>query len=252
MIITVLGSGTAAPSLKRSQASVWVRTGELNMLLDAGSGCLKRLMEAGGDIHDIDAVFLSHFHPDHSAELVSFLFSLKYGGSNKNKKIYLMGGPGINEFFSGLKNVYGHWIDNDNNLEIIEFDNFCRGSLKFGDIIIETCPVVHRPESIALRLTCENKKSFVYSGDMDLTEHFENFIKNCNILLIESAMPDDKKVEGHLTPEIAAGYAKKGCVEEMILTHLYPECNTNDFLNRAENIFKGEIKTAYDLMEIKL
>ncbi|MGM0418205.1 MAG: MBL fold metallo-hydrolase [Thermodesulfobacteriota bacterium] len=252
MIVTVLGSGTAAPSLKRSQSSVWVRTDKLNMFLDTGSGCLKRLMEAGGDINDIDAVFLSHFHPDHSAELVSFLFSIKYGGLNKNKKLYIMGGTGVKEFFSGLKNVYGHWINNDNNLEIIEFDNSCRGSLKFGNIIIETFPVVHRPESLAVKLTNENKKSFVYSGDMDLTENFEDFIKDCSILLIEAAMPDDRKVDGHLTPKLAAGYAKKGCAGKMILTHLYPECETKDFITEAGNIFKGEIKTAYDLMEIKL
>ncbi len=78
MVVTILGSGTCVPSLKRSSCSVLVETGEKKLLFDIGPGTMRRLLEADTTIFDISYLFLSHFHPDHSGELVPFLFSTKY------------------------------------------------------------------------------------------------------------------------------------------------------------------------------
>lgn len=253
MIITILGSGTCVFSLERASSSILLESEKANLLLDAGTGCSRRLLEKDFDIAMLDGIYFSHFHPDHSSELVPILFSLKYGQAVKSKKsFYLMGGPGFKKFFKKLQNVYGHWIDLDERIEIIEFGENHGSKFEFYDINLETFSVNHRPESIALRVWDKRGKNFVYSGDMDITEGFEFFIENCNLLIIESAMPDNAKVDGHLTPSLAAEIALKGNAEKLILTHFYPQCTTNDFLKEAEKIFNNKITLAYDLMEIKL
>ncbi|MDY0361530.1 MAG: ribonuclease Z [Desulforegulaceae bacterium] len=253
MKITILGSGSCVFSLKRAASSILVETEKINLLVDAGTGCTRRLLEKGFKIETLDGIFLSHFHIDHSSELVPILFSLKYGNySNLKEKFFLMGGPGLNDFYEKLKIVYGHWIDLDGKIEILEFEKINSPKIEFYDIDIETFHVNHRPESLALKILDKKNKIFVYSGDMDLTPGFEIFINNCDLLVIESAMPDNLKVEGHLTPVLAAGIGLKGNVKELILTHFYPQCEKDDFLINADKIFKGNIKLAKDLMEIKL
>ena len=46
-----------------------------SLLLDAGPGTMRRLLEAGTTLSNLSFIFLSHFHPDHSGELVPFLFA---------------------------------------------------------------------------------------------------------------------------------------------------------------------------------
>ena len=72
--VTILGSGTCVPSLKRSSCSVLMKAGDNILLFDSGAGTMRRLLEAGIEIYDVSFVFFSHFHPDHTGELASFLF----------------------------------------------------------------------------------------------------------------------------------------------------------------------------------
>lgn len=249
MIITILGSGTCVPSLERSASCIWVRSGNTRILIDAGIGCTRRLLEAGGHIKDLDGIFLTHFHPDHSAELVPILFSLKYSGFIADKKITLTGGYGFKSFCLGLSGVYGKWIDCSGYLDIKELKP---QSFEFGDFVIETFHVEHRPESLAYKITDKSGHSFVFSGDMDLTSGFEDFCKGTDILIMEASTPDNMKVKGHITPFIAAETAGASGCKKLILTHFYPQCDVKDFLDNARKIYKEEIILAKDLMEIRL
>ena len=78
MKITVLGSGSCVPSLNRSSCSVLIQIDATLLLFDSGAGTMRRLLEAGVTIDKISYLFYSHLHPDHSGELVPFLFATKY------------------------------------------------------------------------------------------------------------------------------------------------------------------------------
>lgn len=253
MQIRILGSGTCVPSLKRYSSSIWVKTEKREFLLDTGNGCVKRLMEAGGDLSSIDTIFLSHFHPDHCADLISILFSLKYGSvTTTYENLLLMGGKGIAEFYNGLGKVFGHWIDCNGKIDLHEFHVEKRDYLDLDDLKIETFPVEHRPESIALKITDNNNKTFVYSGDMDITPSFNEFCKDADVLVIDSATPHHLKKDGHLTPKIAGETAKSAGVKKLVLTHFYPEAEYFDMKKEAQEVFDGEVVLAYDLMEMNL
>ncbi|HUV51176.1 MAG TPA: ribonuclease Z [Anaerolineae bacterium] len=252
--MTILGSGTCVPSLKRSSCSVLMETGGTKLLFDCGPGTMRRLLEAGTKIFDISFIFFSHLHPDHTGELVSFLFATKYPEIERRQKpLTIVAGSGFSEFYTRLKNVYGEWIElKPGLLNIVEMDNKAKDSIDFGDFTVKSIPVEHSDESIAYRITGSGGKSVVYSGDTDFSDNLVTLAKNADILICESALPDELKVAGHLTPSLAGRIARQANVKKLVLTHFYPECDQVDIEKQCRKTWPGPLILAEDMMKIEL
>ncbi|OQY57866.1 MAG: MBL fold metallo-hydrolase [Desulfobacteraceae bacterium 4572_88] len=250
--VTILGSGTCVPSLRRSACAVLMETGGTKLLLDCGPGTMRRLLEAGVAIFDISFVFLSHFHPDHSGELASFLFSNKCAdGNRRDTPLTIIAGRGFSHFYEGLKGAYGHWIAlSPELLNIIELDKLGNDGQSFGDFTLESAPMVHNPESLAYRITSSDGMSVVYSGDTDVSENLVTLAREADILICESALPDALKVSGHLTPSLAGEIASRAGVGKLVLTHFYPECDAADIEAECRKTYAGPLFLAEDLMRI--
>jgi len=251
--VTILGSGTCVPSLKRSSCSVLIETGDAKLLFDSGPGTMRRLLETGTTIYNISHLFYSHFHPDHTAELVPFLFATKYPANNNRKEaLTIIGGIGMLKFYNALRQVYGQWIElMPDLLNIIELDIQSADTRKFDHFLLETAPVEHNPESIAYRVTSSSGKSVVYSGDTEFSENLVDLSQNADLLICESAFPDDSRVKGHLTPSLAGSLAARAHVRKLVLTHLYPECDKVDIKKECRKTYTGPLVVAEDLLKIK-
>ena len=70
--LQVLGSGGPIADDARASSSylVWV-DGESRVLVDAGGGAFVRFGEAGAKFSELDIIAISHFHTDHSADLIT-------------------------------------------------------------------------------------------------------------------------------------------------------------------------------------
>jgi ribonuclease BN (tRNA processing enzyme) len=252
--VTILGSGTCVPSLARSASSVLVEIGATKLLLDSGPGTMHRLLHAGVEVFDIDAIFYSHFHPDHTGELVSFIFANKYPDSSRRRKLLTMGGgKGFDRFFGGLQSVYGDWMKlPDGMMRNIEFDNQGPDHKEFTSFRLETMPMMHRQESIGYRIINSAGDAVVYSGDTDITENLVSLAQGADLLICESAMPDELKTPGHLTPSLAGEMAAHANVKMLVLTHLYPECDRVDLTAQCRKTYTGPLRIAEDLLKIEL
>ena len=252
--VTILGSGTCVPSLERSSCSILIETGHTKLLFDAGPGTMRRLLEAGVTIFDISYIFFSHFHPDHTGELVSFLFSTKYPDENRRPApLTIAAGKGFLNFYGRLKKAYGQWIElAPDALNIVELDNQARDCRRFEAFTVESLPVAHNDESIAFRVADLHGKSIVYSGDTDFCDNLVILARNADLFICESALPDGLKAPGHLTPSLAGEVAKRANVGQLILTHFYPECQKVDIEKECRQTYPGQLKLAADLMQIKL
>jgi ribonuclease BN (tRNA processing enzyme) len=252
--VTILGSGTCVPSLRRSSCSVLMQVGTSKLLFDSGPGTMRRLLEAHTTIFEISHIFYSHFHPDHSGEFAAFIFASKYpDSSRRTTPLTVAGGWGFMDFYTGLKTAYGHWIElAPRQLTIIEFDIRRTDSRRFEDFTIETAPVAHNPESIAFRLTGSDGCSAVYTGDTDYSETIIDLAKNTDLLVCECALPDRYRVKGHLTPSLAGDLATKAGVHRLVLTHFYPQCDLEDIAAECRKTYAGPLILAEDLMQIKI
>ena len=252
--VTILGSGTCVPSLKRSSCSVLMKVGTSKLLFDSGPGTMRRLLEAHTTIFEISHIFYSHLHPDHSGEFVPFLFATKYPENNRRTTpLTVAGGWGFLDFYEALKTVYGRWVElAPQQMNIIEFDNQRTDSRQFENFTVKTAPVAHNPESIAYRVTGPGGYSVVYTGDTDYSETIIDLAKNTDLLICECALPDRFRAKGHLTPSLAGDLATKAGVRQLVLTHFYPQCDNEDIAAECRKTFSGPLILAEDLMQLEV
>ena len=92
----------------------------------------------------------------------------------------------------------------------------------------------------------------VYSGDTDVCENLVTLARDADVLICESALPDELKVPGHLTPSLAGQIASQAGVRKLVLTHFYPECNAVDVAEQCRKTYPGPLVLAEDLLEIRL
>lgn len=252
--ITILGSGTCVPSLKRGSPSILIQTGDNNILLDLGAGTIRRLLETGITITEVTHLFFTHFHPDHTGEFVSFLFATKYPETYGRKIPFIVaGGRGMKDFFHGLREVYGHWIELEPGImELMEFGHDRSGHFDFGSFDVQALPMKHIESSIGFRIMFPDGISVVYTGDTDFCENAITIAGGADILICESALPDELKIPGHLTPSLAGKIATQADVKQLVLTHFYPECDSADIEAQCRKTYDGPLILAQDLMEIKV
>ncbi len=249
MEITFLGTGTATPDLKRNASGLAIHCGDLWLIVDIGPGTLRRMCEAGIDYRWIDAILITHFHADHTADLAPFLFASNYAYGPYRKEPFTIVGPrGLEQFYHALTTAYGHWIvPREERLIIRELDILVRDTIVLNGVEVVSVPSIHSGPCLSYRFTY-GASVLTVSGDTDYSEGLIELAGGSNTLICECSMPDGMKVDGHLTPSEAGMTAGAANVQKLVLTHFYPPCEEIDVKAQASAFFKGEIIVAEDLM----
>jgi ribonuclease BN (tRNA processing enzyme) len=244
--ITVVGSGTVVPRLKRRQSCVVVETGGETLVFDLGSGAVRGMLHADLDPFAVDRIFFTHFHPDHTVDVVPLLFSIKYGAQEERTRPLYVTGPGpFGIFWASVTDVWGEFMMGDYPTEVSGLPLECTSPLGLPGCRLSWAPAKHRPESIAYRLDGEGG-AFVYTGDTDYSESVVRLARGARTLLVECSFPDDSPVPGHLTPSSAARIASEAGVERVVLTHIYPASDELDLAAKVRRRYDGEVIVAED------
>lgn len=217
MKVKLLGTGTCVPSLHRGSSSYLVQTQDFNILVDVGPSVVRRLLEYGFTTRDVDIIILTHFHVDHTADFSTFLFASNYDVEPRTKRLVVVAGTGLREFYKGLLAVYP-WLD-PKSYEI-SFHEMPEGSFKEGGLILTTAPMIHNDESIGVRI--DEQKSVAFSGDTDYTQNLIELAREIDLLIVECSFPD-KKANGHLNLATLHKVVDQAKPKRVILSHLYPD-----------------------------
>lgn len=237
------------PSERRGAPGFLLKAGGRAVAIDMGSGCLQKMLRTGVDYLNLDAIVLTHLHPDHVSDLLPFLFACKYSLAPRTKDLYLLGGKGLREYYDGLRSLYGHWVKADTyRLHIQEAPG---GKRSLFDLSLFTLPLPHTRSSIGLRFEGEGKVLCV-SGDTDYCEELVELARGADLLVLECSFPDERKVQGHLTPSLCGRVAREAGAKRLVLTHLYPPCDEGDILSPCRREFGGEVLVAEDMMSLAL
>jgi ribonuclease BN (tRNA processing enzyme) len=217
MKLTILGTGTSTPSLKRGSPSYLLTTRKQKILVDIGPAVVRRLLECGYSVSDIDVIVVTHFHVDHTADLSTFLFACNYGEEARTRPLTIIGGPGIRGFYSGLKKIYRWIVPKSYELSIISMK---RGMLQLDDITVEAYPVKHNRESIGVRIS--EKKTVAFTGDAAYSKDLVKLAAGADLLVAECSFPF-RTVKGHLNLDALDSVVREAKPKRVILTHLDPE-----------------------------
>jgi ribonuclease BN (tRNA processing enzyme) len=217
MKVTVLGTGTSVPSLRRNSSSYLVVTERQKTLVDIGPSVVRRLLEFGYTTNDIDLIVLTHFHVDHTADLSTFLFASNYSMEPRIKPLTIIGGPGIHNFYRSLLKAYRWLIPKTYELTI---RNILKNVLQVADILVKTVTVNHNRESIAVSI--EEGKRAVFSGDTDYSKNLVKLASGADLLITECSFPETK-LKGHMNLKMLEKVVREAQPKKVILSHLYPE-----------------------------
>jgi ribonuclease BN (tRNA processing enzyme) len=242
MKFTVLGSGTGVPSLERSSPAYLLQANGQEILIDCGSGALKQLLQAGTSHSAIDAVFLTHTHPDHIGDLAPLIHGLKCTPNfRREKSLQLFGPPGFKQFYKERVATVAlppkHFT-----VEVSEAES----AFYYLELRVITTPVTHSEQFISIAYRFEaNGHSIVFSGDSDFDVRLTRLASAADLLVIDASFPDALKVPGHLSAGECGQIAAEAGVKRMWLSHLYP-------VEAAQDARLGEAKARCPETEVRL
>jgi len=254
MNVTILGSGTSVPLADRASPSVAISIEERFILMDIGPGTMRQLAIAGLEYQDIDYIVISHFHPDHTADLIHFFFATRYPPVLEEREPFTIVAPkGFDQFLDLLKKPYGRWLDlPDRLMNIEELKTGQKDAREFDGFRIHSAPVNHTPQSLGFRIEDRAGKSIAYSGDTGYCEGIVDLARDVDLLILECSFPDEETIPGHLTPSEAGDIAARAGAKKLVLTHFYPEILTTDIEAQCRKTFQGDLVLATDLMSLSV
>ena len=187
----------------------------LNLHLDPGPGALVYSIDEGLDPQKLDAIFVSHCHPDHYTDAEVLIEAMTRGTTRKHgilaaAKSVLNGSstcePSISRYHQQMP---------EKKIEALP-------NLKFqvGNLNISVTEARHTdPDAVGFRFETQFG-DFAYTSD---TEYFEDMVKyyeDVRLLMLCVMRPAGKPWKGHMTTDDAMRIVEATHPEQAVLTHL--------------------------------
>jgi len=258
--VIILGSGSIIPTRNRFASSIYVDTGSHKILLDCGPGTIEKMRHADINPWLIDGVLLTHFHIDHSSDLLPFLKLRAYDEDGKiaanTTTIRIYGPRGLTNFLEQTidHNKYYNYLSN-----VIKYHSYTKicemveNDVKDHDgLKIVSRPVKHS-SGIMYRLEVKNKV-LVFSGDTAFDPNIVEAAKNADLLIHECSFPKNCLIGEHTSEDDLSQIVSLAKPRILVITHLYPAWSGReaDLVNKVAEKFKCRIYIAHDLLEIRL
>lgn len=211
--VTVLGSSAMYATRERACSGYLLEVGGRHVWLDAGAGTWRNLIEHI-DYQDIDAVILTHQHPDHTSDVFQAFHARNYGGETPLPVIPLWApGPTI----AALRAF------NDSIDESFEMNKVVDGgSIDYASATFSFTLMAHPVETLGVRVEAEDAV-FAYSADSGTSADFESLAASADLFVCEATFQDsDEEWTGHMSASQAAGVAAGVGVTRLLLSHLPP------------------------------
>ena len=246
MRLTTIGTGTAAPHPHRVSAAHLVEAGSVRLLLDCGAGTVHRMAALGVAWSDITHVAVTHFHPDHVADLVMLVMGWRWGQlPPRSEAVTLYGPAGTGAFIERLAALYGAWM-------LAPGFPFTIRELQPDEVIrlpdsveLSACPVPHTTESVAYSVV-QGATRLVYTGDTGADERLAEWAAGCDLLLAECSLPDSLAIREHLTPRQVGALAARAKAKRLALTHFYPPVEAVDIVAEVAELYAGPVVCTTD------
>ena len=242
MELTVVGAGPAWSDRPGAVGACYlVRAGAGAIVLDLGHGAyagLAGLVEPSA----IDAVVVSHLHPDHFVDLVPLRHHLRFG-CTPPRRIRVLGPVGLAGRLDALHDAPGFAAVS------LDVEPLAVGVVTVGGLSLESRLVTHTAESYGFRVAPAGGPApgLVYSGDCGRDEDLDPLVRPGDTLLVEVSFgpgPVDPGVL-HLDAGAAGRLAARTGARELLLTHLIDWRAADATIAAARRAYDGAIRLVW-------
>ena len=278
VVVTLLGTGTPNPRIDRFGPSTLVEAGGRRLVFDVGRGTTIRLEQAGVRSASVTAVFLTHFHSDHTSGLPDLWLTgwlPPLGG--RATPFRVVGPTGVRAMARGLEAAYAEDVRIRLAEERLPAAGIAMRAAEFasdttvfdeGGVRVSAFAVDHgeflKP-AVGYRVTYGGR-SVVISGDTRYSENLIRHARGADLLVHEVAMapaemlalpPVRKIMSVHTSPADAARVFTLARPRLAVFTHFAlppnragPSATPADVLAAARRGYAGRMELGEDLMRI--
>ena len=215
MHLTVLGCSGSVPGPAGPASAYLLEHDGFRLLLDLGSGAYGAL-QRHLDPAAVDAVVLSHLHPDHCLDLTALVVHHRYGPPAGTLPPVPVLGP------AGTRDRLGRAYDPGPKGRLpAVFDVRPAVAGELGPFRLRFARVNHPVETHAVRVEAGGR-SLVYSGDTGISDALVELATGADVLLCEASFDVPGPPDLHLTGREAGEHAAKAGVGRLLVTHVPP------------------------------
>lgn len=226
------------------------------VVLDLGNGGLGGLQRIV-DPFDVDAVAVSHLHPDHCADLSGLFVYLRYHperGSlrtGKGRRLPVFGPTG-----TAARAALSYGLSDGESMDAdYDFRTWAPGAaVQIGPLTLEPYRVFHPVEAYGVRVSGPSSERpgetaiLAYTGDTDSCPGVVELARDVDLLLSEAAFVEgrDDAVESgiHLTGLRAGRVAAEAGARRLLLTHLPVWNDPEESVREARSAYAGPVDVA--------
>jgi ribonuclease BN (tRNA processing enzyme) len=234
--LTVLGCATPYPSPDNPCSGYLVSHGDTRLWMDAGTGTLGPL-QRHTRLQDLDAIWISHLHADHSADLLTAYYALLYADIERDP-IPLYGPPGIAERLAGFLTNGPRRSPVESAFEVIELHDGHRATA--GSLDLTTRAVQHGIPAFGVRIEAAGV-SLTYSGDTAPCASLTELASGTDVLLCEAESAEKTADMAHHTPEDAGETAAGAGAGRLVVTHVGRFLTPREAVTRASSRYPGPV-----------
>ncbi|MBW2029036.1 MAG: MBL fold metallo-hydrolase [Deltaproteobacteria bacterium] len=263
--VTLLGTGTPRLQTNRYGSSALVEAGAEKLIIDCGRCTLQRLFENGTPMLEVNKLFLTHLHSDHTVGIPDlWLTPWAFG---RKGPLFVWGPKGTRkmmakfeeafEFDLQMRPVHDKILREDARVECEEIEE---GLIyEAGGLGVTAFEVDHRPvrPAYGYRIDFEGR-SVVISGDTRFSENLIRFSQGVDVLFhnVAGVHKDDTGLSErersisdlHLTPEEAGEVFSRSSPKLAVYTHMVLYSDIGEIISRTRKTYDGPLEIGEDLM----
>lgn len=241
MRLHILGSNGTYPTPDRPASGYVVQHAETLLWCDAGPGTFVELWDRF-ELEDLDAVVISHEHPDHCSDLLSAYHALAHGPVHRPKLPVYCPAPVIDRISHFVRAGEGHPLE-----ATFEFHATVDGdTVQIGDIEVGFRATDHSVPTVGARFEAEGRV-LAYSADTGAEGTWAEIAWDADLFLCEATYqgePSDHEYTKHLTAGQAGQIARAQRSKRLILTHVPAHVDVAKSVIQAETSFDRPVAIA--------
>ena len=239
MELTVLGcSGSYGAPAGGACSGYLVRTAGSTLWLDCGNGTLANLQRHQAGVADVSALIVTHWHPDHCADIYGLHVLLKHGLGHTGFPVYAP---------EGTEDRLGTLVDGDWGGAFAWSAVADGDTVGVGDCELRFSKTAHPPPTMAVEVAGDGKR-LVYTADTGPDWSPEAFGSGADLVLSEASWQGEAAPPGappiHLTARQAGAAARAAGARRLMLTHLWPGLDPNASVVEGSEAFGREVLLA--------
>ncbi len=216
LTVTVLGcSGSYGAPRGGACSGYLVRAGDTTIWMDCGNGTLVNL-QRHADVMDVDALVITHLHPDHCADVYGLHVLNRYGLQREGLPVFAP--AGVETALAGL--VEHDWGATFEWCDVEDGDTATIGTAKLAFSRTD-----HPVPTNAVQVSSDGRR-LVYTSDTGPGWTPDAFERGADLVISDSSyLHEARRSPIHLSARQAGEAARASGARRLVLTHLWPTCD---------------------------